>query len=185
MTPSAPHSSPPSEATAPDREFRTALLSRYLADPQVSASSSRVHRKPRRKLQGWRFGVALASTSAITAFIVNLGLAVAGYVFYHHDMTSGIGTVYNGDCSTVDTLATALHILINILSSMLLSASNYTMQVLSAPTRAEIDDAHVKGTWLDIGVASVRNICGCISRHRIAMWWVRLSNVPCVRMDIY
>ena len=31
------------------------------------------------------------------------------------------------------------------------------MQLLAAPTRSEIDKAHAKRLWLDIGVTSLRN----------------------------
>jgi hypothetical protein len=62
-------------------------------------------------------------------------------------------------------------LLINALSTILLSASNYTMQCLSAPTRSEVDDAHSTGKWLDIGVPSVRNL-GRIARKRVILWWL-------------
>lgn len=62
---------------------------------------------------------------------------------------------------------------------MLLGASNYTMQVLCAPTRAEVDQAHAKGDWLDIGVPSFRNIMGRISKKRVVLWWLlALSSIP-------
>ncbi|KAF1966152.1 hypothetical protein BU23DRAFT_417826, partial [Bimuria novae-zelandiae CBS 107.79] len=38
------------------------------------------------------------------------------------------------------------------------SCINYTMQVLSSPTRKEIDRAHRNGKWFDIGVLGVHNL---------------------------
>ncbi|KAE9403849.1 hypothetical protein BT96DRAFT_989840 [Gymnopus androsaceus JB14] len=67
------------------------------------------------------------------------------------------GVVYQGDCNTVDHLDIGIHLVINILST-LLGASNYIMQSLSAPTRTEIDQVHERGSWLDIGVQSMRNL---------------------------
>ncbi len=61
---------------------------------------------------------------------------------------------------------------------MLLGASNYTMQCLSAPTRSEVDKAHSQGIWLDIGVPGVRNLRR-ISGVRITLWWLlAISSIP-------
>lgn len=71
-----------------------------------------------------------------------------------------------------------LHLIINILSTLLLGASNYSMQCLSSPTRSEIDKAHRQKLWLDIGVPSVRNLRR-ISASRIALWWLlAASSIP-------
>ena len=67
---------------------------------------------------------------------------------------------------------------INILSTLLLGASNHNAQVLSAPTRADIDRIHARGGWLDIGVSSVRNLRH-VSRWRSAIFMLLLlSTVP-------
>ncbi|PVI04090.1 hypothetical protein DM02DRAFT_519244 [Periconia macrospinosa] len=55
---------------------------------------------------------------------------------------------------------------------------NYTIQVLSAPTRAEVDKAHRKGQYFDIGVLSVHNLKR-ISWKRIFLCAIMLlSSVP-------
>jgi hypothetical protein len=41
-----------------------------------------------------------------------------------------IGTIYSGDCTTAKNLTVFLHLMINILSTILLSASNYCMVCL-------------------------------------------------------
>lgn len=51
-----------------------------------------------------------------------------------------------------------LHLVINALSTLLLSATNYAMQCLSSPTRKEVDKPHRHYIWLDIGVLSVRSL---------------------------
>ena len=72
----------------------------------------------------------------------------------------------------------AVHILINILSTVLLGASNVAMQCLAAPTRAELDKAHEKGTWMHIGVFGLRNV-RFMSWGRILLCVVlALSSVP-------
>jgi hypothetical protein len=52
------------------------------------------------------------------------------------------------------------------------------MQRLVAPTRKEIDDAHAKRKWLDIGIPSVRNLT-LINKTRVFLWLLLgLSSVP-------
>ena len=71
-----------------------------------------------------------------------------------------------------------MHLAINILSTLLLGASNYSMQCLSSPTRSDIDKAHSQGIWLDIGVPSVRNLRR-LSTTRIVLWWLlAISSIP-------
>ena len=139
----------------------------------------RVKRDRRRKLQGWRFGVAVSAWVAFLCLMLNLLFTVSASIKFRKSMVDGVGTAYEGSCDVVDTWATWVHILINALSSILLSASNYTMQCLSSPTRKEIDRAHSKGDWVDIGVVSVRNIFGRISRRRTGLWFLlSLSSIP-------
>lgn len=134
------------------------------------------NREKRRKLQGWRFGVTISAWTAFTVLMMNLILTI--YAAVKYPMDDGVGTAYTGSCGVVDSWTTWLHILINGLSSILLSASNYTMQCLCSPTRQEIDKAHARGDWMDIGVSSVRNIFK-INWRRSALWWLlALSSVP-------
>ncbi|KAK7188433.1 hypothetical protein PSPO01_05624 [Paraphaeosphaeria sporulosa] len=58
----------------------------------------------------------------------------------------GIATLLAGNEDQVSRASTALHVIIHVLSTLLLSASNYTMQVLSSPTRAECIKAHERGS---------------------------------------
>lgn len=52
------------------------------------------------------------------------------------------------------------------------------MQILSAPTRKEIDKAHARKRWLDVGVPSVRNLNNVAGR-KVLMWWLlALSSIP-------
>lgn len=67
--------------------------------------------------------------------------------------------------------STALHLIINILSTGILAASNYCMQTLVAPTREDIDASHARGKWLDIGTPSLGNL-KVTPKHRVALWLV-------------
>jgi hypothetical protein len=80
-----------------------------------------------------------------------------------------IGTLFEGQCDTTNTLNVWFHFLINVFPTVLLGSSNYCMQLLVSPTRKNIDAAHQKGVWLDIGVPSIRNL-RYIERKKAVTW---------------
>jgi hypothetical protein len=51
-----------------------------------------------------------------------------------------------------------MYFCINALSTVLLGASNYRAQLLVAPTRNEVDEAHSKHAWVDRGIQSTRDL---------------------------
>jgi len=117
------------------------------------------------------------SASAATFVLVANVLLVIGAASASK-LENGIGTLHVGKCDVVNKWNTALHVLINALSSLLLSASNYAMQILTSPTRRECDDAHARGDWLDIGVAGVRNLTRISRRRRILWALLAISSIP-------
>jgi hypothetical protein len=70
------------------------------------------------------------------------------------------------------------HVLINALSSVLLSASNYAMQCVTSPTRSECDVAHARGDWMDVGVAGTRNLTRISHRRKVVWVLLALSSIP-------
>ncbi|PYI03206.1 hypothetical protein BO78DRAFT_410014 [Aspergillus sclerotiicarbonarius CBS 121057] len=78
-------------------------------------------------------------------------------------------TIYEGSCSRAKAWTTGLHLLINVLSTIVLGASSYCMQCLTAPSRTEVDRAHEERVWLHIGVASPRNLAWA-GRFRVVLW---------------
>lgn len=66
--------------------------------------------------------------------------------------------MYHGNCTVVDQVNAALHLLINALSTLLLGASNFCMQILVAPSRKDLDRAHEKGKSMAIGVQAIGNL---------------------------
>lgn len=141
--------------------------------PRFIARSQR-----RIKLSGWRFGIACSAVASCVVLIINIILAVV-VAALSQSLNDGIGTIYVGNCSVVNSWSSGLHIVINALSSTLLAASNYTMQCLSAPTRAEVDAKHMKGHYLDIGAHSPRNLTLGVSRRRAFGWLIlALSSTP-------
>jgi hypothetical protein len=129
------------------------------------------------KFHGWRMSVLLGCFASSFVLLCNTALIVVGQLHSGYDK-DGIATLFRGTEAEVSRWNTIAHIFINMLSTLLFSMSNYTMQVLNSPTRREIDKAHARGKWLDIGVASVHNL-KIISRRRAALCVVlSLSSVP-------
>lgn len=110
------------------------------------------------------------------ALVINLIFTIWAVLTY--PVKDGLGTLHDGSCKKTTSLMFWIHLAINVLSTLLLGASNYSMQCLSSPTRNEIDKAHSKGIWLDIGVPSFRNLLR-LSRYRILLWWLlAISSIP-------
>ncbi|RSL62691.1 hypothetical protein CEP53_004706 [Fusarium sp. AF-6] len=133
------------------RSSRLSLHSTDTSEEHIASSR-------KRKFQsGWRFGLFAGATSCTVVFIVNL-FALIWAVTRDKKNWVGQPILQEGPCSDMRFLNAGLHLIINALSSVLLAASNYGMQCISAPTRADVDKAHFKGGWLDIGVPSVHNL---------------------------
>ncbi|MCJ1435914.1 hypothetical protein MMC27_005290 [Xylographa pallens] len=132
-------------------------------------------RKNRRKWTGWRVGVAASACAAGAICILNTVLTI--WAWSHFPMNSGIGTL-SDDCGTSKTWALWLHLAINVLSTILLGASNYTMQCLLAPTRKEVDRCHQVGEWLAIGTPTFRNISAVSTKRRMLFILLTISSAP-------
>ena len=141
-----------------------------------SSPPERPSRRRKSLYKGWRAGVAVAAIMTAAVFLVNLFLTIWASISF--DITNGIGDAYSGDCGVVNMWNTGLHILINGLSSAMFSASNYTMQCITAPTRQECDLAHARGDWFDIGVPSMRNLVRIRWPRRAAWALLCLSSIP-------
>jgi len=83
--------------------------------------------------------------------------------------------MYEGECGTVRKVDSWLHIAINAMGTILLGASNYTMQCSSSPTLSEVDVANSKGQYLDIGLPSLKNL----TRRKIVLFtFLIVSTMP-------
>lgn len=128
------------------------------------------------RIKAWTASVWVCASVTAFALVLNLSLVVWASTAF--PSASGISTLYEGSCSRVSSWDTWLHLLINILSTLLLGASNYTMQCLSAPDRAEVDNVHARGKWLDIGVPSVRNLRWIDKKRMLAWTLLALTSIP-------
>ncbi|KAL2292348.1 hypothetical protein FJTKL_09334 [Diaporthe vaccinii] len=129
-------------------------------------------------LSGWRRGAFIKTLLVSIVLLVLFPCQIiiwgrtgnaAGYQIIHTGRSDGNG---------VGRLNTVLHLIINILSSLVLASTNFFMQVLNAPSRAELDSAHERGSWLDVGVPSPRNVFR-VSLFKTTMWLLFfLSSIP-------
>ena len=143
--------------------------------PQVDPKHPRAH-----TFRAWRSQqeVLLMTATMVSFLVLVLNIIATIVVRTKFTATMGVVSIYEGNCSWVKNVDTVIHIFINIMSTLLLGASNLCMQLLAAPTRTEVDKAHKKRRWLDIGVPSWRNLRS-ISRTRSAIWYILgLSSVP-------
>ncbi|KAK3680896.1 hypothetical protein B0T22DRAFT_445900 [Podospora appendiculata] len=109
-------------------------------------------------------------------FAANLSLTVYAVLIYGSE--KGVGLIYQGECATVKTLDQWIHLVINLLGTAILSASNYCMQLQVSPTRADVDQAHAHGKWLNIGVPSLRNLAYTSNWRRLSWLLLGFSSVP-------
>lgn len=170
---------PQPSAINPDSEneplFRTASINS--AHHFLDFSSNHRSKSRRQKyFQGWRVGITACAVTTGAVLVVNTVLTI--WASKRYNLSNFIGTIHEGNCDQAERLDLWLHLAINVLSTLLLSASNYSMQCLSSPTRAEINKAHREKRWLDIGVSSVRNLIR-ISWRRLTLWsCLVLSSIP-------
>jgi hypothetical protein len=143
--------------------------------PKHNRSYPAIGLKYRRHLSGWRTGALLSLIAACVVFILNLVMTIWVWRSPGHKLEGAIGTVLQGSCSRVRRLNVWIHLLVNVLSTLLLCASNYCMQILVAPNRAEIDEAHAHRRWLHIGVPGLRNLV-FVGRDRLLLWALLMTS---------
>jgi len=129
----------------------------------------------------WKRSLVAGAPACVMVFLINLSITIWSITLpegSQNGTQTGRRILYEGSCSTSSTLSIVLHLIINIFSSILLGASNYGVQCLSAPTRADVNQAHETQVWLDIGILSFRNLRK-VSVKRATLWWLLVfSSVP-------
>jgi hypothetical protein len=144
----------------------------YLPDDYLEQFFPRF--RPGQKRSWWKRSTdrkrVLMAMVIISTLVLVLNTAWVAYFAINTEIKYGIGTVYRGTRSQVKRYSLWIHLLINLLSTILLGTSNYCMQLLVAPTREEVDKIHKEHKWLDIGIQSVRNL-GNASNFRKVLWF--------------
>lgn len=152
----------------------SSLLS--IPTPSPKALSQNTYEEGREWIEGalqctYGAGAILALNVILTVIATALGLSKYGGSFQAIN-------VYEGSCPMASHWATGLHALINVLGTLLLAASNYVMQCLGAPSRADVDKAHRERMWLDIGTFSVRNLSVLNNKQRILWGLLLVTSTP-------
>lgn len=120
---------------------------------------------------GWRAGLLRAFLLSLAALVVNI--SVYAWLYRTFSTHEGTATLKHGSCRTVRGANTGIHAALNVLSTLILGVSTYAMQGMTAPSRKEVDAAHAKGKWVEIGTQSLRNLF--YIRKRNAWVWALLA----------
>ena len=128
------------------------------------------------RFHGWRGTVTAGAVMAIVVLVVNIVILI--WIGTSITIFDGVATVFEGSCAKTKRTSELAHLRTNILSTLLLGASNNAMQCLSSPTRKEIDKSHTTGHWLEIGVPGLKNL-RAISKRRLYLWLcLGVSSIP-------
>ncbi|OTB05540.1 hypothetical protein M426DRAFT_10585 [Hypoxylon sp. CI-4A] len=86
--------------------------------------------------------------------------------------------IYEGDCQRTEWINVLFHAFISLTSSLILASTRFFMQILSSPSRKEIDRAHMRLRSLEIGISSLKNLR--FVSHIKSIGWLSLlvSSVP-------
>jgi hypothetical protein len=125
---------------------------------------------------GWRTGILWCIIAAVAVFLVNFALII--WSTKRSKSSSGNRILFQGGCESTRWIATVAHLLINALSTLLLAASNYCMQVLASPTRADIDRLHAQHRTAQIGTNSFGNVLKLGWPRRIMWCLLGMSSLP-------
>ena len=125
---------------------------------------------------GWRMGTlaclcAVSLCLVIEAILLLSALSLSVGAF-------GSGLLYKGSCSKVKSLTVWLLLPLNIAATVLISTSNYVMQVMAAPDREEVDYAHSLATSITIAGMRFRNLQFGGLRRRVIWWILGVSSLP-------
>ena len=139
--------------------------------PVAHTRASRDHSR------GWRVAALVSCVAVGVVLLFNIIVTVYAVITYPPN-GDGIGQFDSTNCDEVRNNNIVLHIGLNIVATILVGASNYNMQCLTAPTREEINKRHETDSSLDIGIQSVRNL-RYLPRWKVILWAsLLLSTLP-------
>ncbi|KAJ5722880.1 hypothetical protein N7488_000915 [Penicillium malachiteum] len=159
--------------TDPVNEYNTLLREEQQSGIEANEHPGPVSDAKRHK---WIDGIYVCARIGVGVLVINLIFTIVAAVIANRNSGGSFvaAPLYWGDCAVTQRWEFSLHLIINILSTCMLAASNYCMQTLVAPTREEVDASHARGEWLDIGRASMRNL-GSIGGYRLGLWMILIT----------
>jgi hypothetical protein len=134
-----------------------------------------------RRSRQWKSRCFIASVFMGSVLIIHVVFMI--WAAQRSSGGANIGTIYQGECATVDNINTGLHVLINITTIIATMASACGMYFLSSPTRKEVDEAHARGRSLDIGVLSLRNLRTW--KKKVLFGVLIISSLPIYLLSVY
>ncbi|KAJ5240576.1 uncharacterized protein N7469_002167 [Penicillium citrinum] len=142
-----------------------------LADGQNSSHS-----------RDWTKGVIICAWVEAAVLFLNILLTITAVgIAYSGRSQAGFSfaSLLTGKCSTAKNWTSGLHLIINILSTAMLGASNYCMQCLASPSRSQVDEAHEKQVWLRIGAPNIWDLLRRQRGKRQLLGWILfLTSLP-------
>lgn len=160
---------------------RLSSMSRYVrasgpanpSRPSKKKTEDGAHRMP----TGWRLGTWVCCSATILCIIAEIALLI------YAEKTSdgkGSGMLMEGNCEEVRKIELWLLLPLNIAGTILIGTSNYVMQVVCAPGRKEIDEAHALARPITVGGISFNDMAPrTANKLRRSIWWtLGLSSVP-------
>jgi hypothetical protein len=143
----------------------------------TTESTNNTERQPQsRGWKGWRRSVALLSLGSFIALLTNVALLI-----WATTTSRRIGNtvlIYQGTERKMKSINSALHAVITVLSSILLSGGNACMACMVAPTRHDIDLAHARVGWLDVGVSGFRNLSAVPWKRKLPWLMIAVGCIP-------
>lgn len=127
--------------------------------------------------QGWR---RTGTINVILASVCEVVLLVCFILSLSNRETSSLSStqMFEGSCERASTLNTIIHLSINIVSTGILASSNFFMQIVTSPSRKEINHSHSFLRPLKIGLQAPTNI-PALSRTKQVCWFILiLSSIP-------
>ena len=119
----------------------------------------------------------LRTSCAIAGMVLVIDVSAITILGTDWEATDGLGTIYKGECLQFHLITLGLHVVINVLRTALFGAAYPCMQLIAAPTRKEVDEAHKQRCGLDIGAPTFHHLTH-ISRHHLMIMIIPTISVP-------
>lgn len=121
------------------------------------------------RARGWRRPVIL---NAIILALLSGALALTTFFSGNETESFTVNYLfYAGACETTRMVNLGIHLGLNVAATLVFSSAVFAMQVLNSPTREEVDAAHAKGNYVEIGVPSLSNLL-VLSKFKVIAWVV-------------